>query len=236
MIWNFDYSRQKRQSQNFEGEIYDNSRIICEVKEIVNYQNIKKSLFYQEYLGGSLFNILDFFTSRDCSLLGGVSNFENANVVNDTGRIQNAVASLLVGQEVSFFVDAKSKEEPFLFMYGESENSDEILFHFNNSTQDVFKCLTYSTDGSGNLVTEAVSCDSRHSPLCVKGINIESVQEKCQECNPEDSSELKCQEWVDLDLFSEAGYVITETQLCTKPCGLVNFYEAENYCQVKANP
>ena len=35
MIWNFDFSRQKRQSQNFEGEIYDNSRIICEVKEII---------------------------------------------------------------------------------------------------------------------------------------------------------------------------------------------------------
>ena len=121
-------------------------------------------------------------------------------------------------------------------MYGESENSDEVLFHFNNSTQDGFKCLTYSIDGSGKLVTEAVSCDSRHSPLCVQGINIESVQEKCQECNPEDSSEVKCQEWVDLDLFSEAGYVITETQLCTKPCGLVNFHEAENYCQVEATP
>ena len=39
---NFDYSRQKRQSQNFEGEIYDNSRIICEVKEIIKLSEYSK--------------------------------------------------------------------------------------------------------------------------------------------------------------------------------------------------
>ena len=39
---NFDYSRQKRQSQNFEGEIYDNSRIICEVKENIKLSEYSK--------------------------------------------------------------------------------------------------------------------------------------------------------------------------------------------------
>ena len=72
---------------------------------------------FQEDLGGSLFNLLDFFPSEECSsILGGFIKariFDTKNVVGNSGTIQSVIASALIPDE-KFYINAKN-EDNFIF-------------------------------------------------------------------------------------------------------------------------
>ena len=101
--------------------------------------------------------------------------------------MQLALAAFLkefAGQDAQFYVDAQNEDVKNLFKYGDSEYSEEILYHFNSNGGEDEKCLVYSVDASGNLLTKAVNCDEKHRPLCLN-INKDNLQlfaDSCSNC------------------------------------------------------
>ena len=190
----------------------------------------------QEDLGGSLFNLLDFFPSEDCSsILGGFVKakiFDDKNVVNSRGTIQNAIASALTSGE-KFYVNAKNEDDnqKYLLKYGESVNSNLELYHFVRPSSDENKCLTFSSDESGILESEAVNCNTKHRPLCLD-FDREKLSEfakKCQECVPNIE---ECKKWVKLEQYPIDGVTIEGAELCVQPCGEKTYEESSEFCQV----
>lgn len=200
--------------------------------------------YFQEDLdGSSLFNIADFFQSKECaSHFGGLyfagSLHSDKQVIEDSlganGDVQLALAAFLkefAGQDAQFYVDAQNEDVKNLFKYGDSEFSEEVLYHFNSNGGEDKKCLVYSVDESGNLLTNAVNCDEKHRPLCLN-INKDNLQlfaDSCSNC-PSQSVNV-CKKWVDLADFSDGNYVVNGAHLCAKPCGQVTSDEADNWCK-----
>ena len=198
--------------------------------------NIIKINLFQEDLGGSLFNMLDFFPSDECSsLLGGLVNakiFDGKNVVDDSGTIQNVMASTLNPGE-KFYVKAKNEDDAqkYLFKYGESENSKLELYHFGKNSSDGKKCLTFGTDESGILMSEAVNCNTKHRPLCLN-FDMEKLSDlvdKCQDCVPNIE---ECKKWVELEKYPIDGVTVEGAELCVQPCGEKTYEESSEFCQV----
>ena len=187
-----------------------------------------------------MLNLLDFFPSKDCSsLLGGLdSNFETQSVIGTEGKVQNLIASLLgLLQGSSFYVNAKKESGENLFKYGESDNSEEELYHFalQNLEEEEEQCLTFSLDESENLVAAGVDCQSKLKPLCLQIAteNLNFVEEKCQECNP-DVYQTKCGKWATLELAEDVnGYNIKGAEICVEPCGTEVNEKSNDFCQVQ---
>ena len=180
--------------------------------------------------------MLDFFPSEDCSsILGGFVKakiFDNKNVVNSKGTIQNAIASALIPGE-TFYVNAKNEDnnQKYLFKYGESVNSNLELYHFEGPSSDGNKCLTFTADESGILESEAVNCNTRHRPLCLD-FDLEKLNEfvnECQKCVPNIE---ECKRWVDLGRYPIDGVTIEGAELCVQPCGEKTYEESSEFCQV----
>ena len=194
---------------------------------------------FQEDLDGNLFNMRDFFPSKQCSsLLGGTnSSFEPLSVVGDEGKVQSVISYLLsLLQGSSFYVNAKKESGENLFKYGESDNSEEELYHLalQNLEKEEEQCLTFSLNESGNLVSAGVDCQTRIKPLCLQVTpeHLDSVDDKCQECSP-DVYQTKCGKWATLLLEDTVnGYKIEGADICVQPCGLEVFEDSEAYCQV----
>ena len=147
--------------------------------------------YFQEDLDGNLFNLLDFFPSKQCSsLLGGLNScFESLSVIGDEGKVQSVISSLLsLLQGSSFYVNAKKGSGENIFKYGESDNSEEELYHLalQNLEKEEEQCLTFSLDDSGNLVSSGVDCQTKLKPLCLQITpdNLDFIDDKCQEYNP----------------------------------------------------
>ena len=181
----------------------------------------------------------DFFPSKQCSsLLGGTdSSFEPLSVVGDEGKVQSVISYLLsLLQGSSFYVNAKKESGENLFKYGESDNSEEELYHLalQNLEKEEEQCLTFSLNESGNLVAAGVDCQSRLKPLCLQVTpdNLNSIDDKCQECNP-DIYQTKCGKWTTLLLQDKVnGYDIEGADICVQPCGMEVFEDSGAYCQV----
>ena len=191
---------------------------------------------FQEDLGGSLFNLLDFFPSEDCSsILGGFVKakiFDDKYVGNSRGTIQNAIASALTSGE-KFYVNAKNEDDnqKYLLKYGESVNSNLELYHFVRPSSDENKCLTFSSDESGILESEAVNCNTKHRPLCLDfdREKLSDFSKKCQECVPNIE---ECKKWVKLEQYPIDGVTIEGAELCVQPCGEKTYEESSEFCQV----
>ena len=191
---------------------------------------------FQEDLGGSLFNLLDFFPSEECSsILGGFIKariFDTKNVVGNTGTIQSVIASALIPDE-KFYVNAKNEDnnQKYLFKYGQSENSENLeLYHFKQNNDEEKKCLTFSADENGILMTDAVNCDAKHRPLCLD-FDLEKLSDyakKCQDCVPNVE---ECKKWVDLAKYPNNGVTIEGAELCVQPCGQKTYEESNEFCQ-----
>ena len=183
--------------------------------------------------------MLDFFPSKQCSsLLGGLnSSFEPLSVIGDEGKVQSVISSLLsLLQGSSFYVNAKKGSGENIFKYGESDNSEEELYHLalQNIEKEEEQCLTFSLDDSGNLVSSGVDCETKLKPLClqISPGNLDFVDDKCQECNP-DIYQTKCGKWATLLLQDKVnGYDIEGADICVQPCGMEVFEDSEAYCQV----
>ena len=193
----------------------------------------------KEDLGGNLLNFLDFFPSRECSsLLGGLnSSFETLSVIGADGKVQSVIASLLrLLQGSSFYVNAKKGSGEILYKYGETDNSEEELYHLvlENGETEEEQCLTFSLDDSDNLVAAGVDCQTRLRPLCLQITpeNLDLIEDKCQECNP-DVYQRKCGKWSSLNLQDEInGYFIEGVDVCVEPCGKEIFEDSNAFCQV----
>ena len=84
--------------------------------------------------------MLDFFPSSQCSsLVGGLNSaFETQSIIGAEGKIQSLIASLLgLLQGNSFYVNAKKNSGENLFKYGESDNSEEELYHLASQNLEV---------------------------------------------------------------------------------------------------
>ena len=92
--------------------------------------------------------------------------------LGESGDVQPELASILknsVGPDAKLYVNAQSKDSyKYLFKYGDSEYSEQVLYHFHSNTDENKKCLVYSADGSGKLYTKAVNCEEKYMPLCIK--------------------------------------------------------------------
>ena len=195
-------------------------------------------LSFQEDLGGNLFNMLDFFPSKQCSsLVGGLDSTSTESVIGAEGKIQNLIASLLKLLEgSSFYVNAKKQSGENIFKYGESDNSEEELYHLalQNLEEEEEQCLTFSLDESENLVASGVDCQSKLKPLCLQIApeNLDSIEDKCKECNP-NIFQRKCGKWASLELAEAVnGYSIEGADICVEPCGTVAFEDSNDFCQV----
>ena len=171
--------------------------------------------------------------------MGGLdSNFETQNVVGAEGKVQNLIASLLrLLQGTSFYVNAKKENGENLFKYGESDNSEEELYHIalQNLEEEEEQCLTFGLDESENLVAAGVDCQSKLKPLCLQIAteNLNFVEEKCQECNPE-IYQKKCGKWASLELAEDVnGYNIKGAEICVEPCGTEVYENSDHFCQVQ---
>jgi hypothetical protein len=215
------HSRTKRQAEEEDGDIFENAQTICE-----------------EDLGGSLFNMADFFPSKECAshfagLFTDPTIPSDYQVIEDSlganGEVQLSNTSFLkqfAAQDAQFYVNAQSEEVDNLFKYGDSD-----LYHYNSNGDEDKKCLVYSVDGLGNLITKAVSCNKKYQPLCLN-INKENLQlfgVKCASDCPSQSVDV-CKKWVDLADFNNDNYVVNGAHLCVKPCAKVQSTEAEDWC------
>ena len=186
-----------------------------------------------------MFNILDFFPSKQCSsLLGGLnSSFGTKNVIGADGKTQNLIASLLrLLQGTSFYVNAKKESGDNLFKYGASDNSEEELYQLalQNLEEEEEQCLTFSLDATENLVAAGVDCQSKLKPLCLQITteNLDSIEEKCQECTS-GIYQTKCGKWATLEHAEDVnGYSIKGAEICVEPCGLEIFEDSNGFCQV----
>ena len=184
--------------------------------------------------------MLDFFPSSQCSsLVGGLNSaFETQSIIGAEGKIQSLIASLLrLLQGNSFYVNAKKNSGENLFKYGESDNSEEELYHLASQNLEVEEeqCLTFSLDESENLVAAGVDCQSKIKPLCLQITpeNLDFVEKKCQECNP-DIYQKKCGKWATLELAEDVnGYSIEGAEICVEPCGTEVFEDSNDFCQVQ---
>ena len=180
----------------------------------------------------------DFFPSKECaSHFGGLFTDKtlpsDLQVIEDSlgasGEVQISLASSLkqfAAQDAQFYVNAQSEELDNLFKYGDSD-----LYHYNSYGDEDKKCLVYSVDGLGNLITKAVSCNKKYQPLCLN-INKENLQlfgVKCASDCPSQSVDV-CKKWVDLADFNNDDYVVNGAHLCVKPCAQVQSTEAEDWC------
>ena len=193
--------------------------------------------------GSSLFNIADFFQSKECaSHFGGLyyagSLHSDKQVIEDSlganGDVQLALAAFLkefAGQDAHFYVDAQNEDVKNLFKYGDSEYSEEILYHFNSNGGEDEKCLVYSADASGNLLTKAVNCDEKHRPLClnINKDNLQLFSDSCSNCPSQGVN--VCKEWVDLADYNNDNNVVNGAHLCVKPCAKVQSTQADKWCR-----
>ena len=187
-----------------------------------------------------MFNVLDFFPSKQCSsLLGGLnSTFGTKNVIGADGKIQNLIASLLrLLHGTSFYVNAKKESGDNLFKYGASDNSEEELYHLalQNLEEEEEQCLTFSLDANENLVSAGVDCQSKLKPLCLQITteNLDSIEEKCQECTS-GIYQTKCGKWATLEHAEDVnGYSIEGAEICVDPCGMEIFEDSNDFCQVQ---
>ena len=130
-------------------------------------------------------------------------------------------------------MNAKKGSGENLYKYGKSENSEEELYHMalKNLEEEEEQCLTFSLNASENLVAAGVDCQTRLKPLClqIKTDNLDIIEDKCQECNP-DIYQTKCQQWTSFETVD--GYSIEGAEICVKPCGTEVFENSNNFCQV----
>ena len=203
--------------------------------------------FFQDDLGGKLFNMADFFPSSSCSSLFGDfgSTFQDIGSVidKDEGPLQGVIASLIsTSGDGPFYVNAQSQagDEGYLFQYGESDSSDETLYHYSADYQGG-PCLTYSYDSAtGKLVTKGVDCATELKPLCLRtesedGTSVASAGDLGQECEKCQSSEDKrCRRWVKLSDYQEGGVTIENAEICLETCGTSSYADATDFCTVSS--
>ena len=217
--------------------------------------------FFQDDLGGKLLNMADFFPSSSCSSIFGDfgSTFQDIGSVidKDSGPLQDVIASLLsTAGGGPFYVDAQSQagDEGYLFQYGESDSSDETLYHYSADYQGG-TCLTFSyetitdtdtyNDGvysyeTYKLVTKGVDCETELKPLCLRtesedGSSVASAGDLGQECEKCQSAEDKrCRRWVKLSDYQEGGVTIENAEICLETCGTSSYADATDYCMVSS--
>ena len=203
--------------------------------------------FFQDDLGGKLLNMADFFPSSSCSSIFGDfgSTFQDIGSVidKDEGPLQGVIASLLsTSGGGPFYVDAQSQagDEGYLFQYGESDSSDETLYHYSADYQGG-TCLTYSYDSStGKLVTKGVDCETELKPLCLRtesedGSSVASAGDLGQECEKcQDAGDKRCRKWVKLSDYQEGGVTIENAEICLETCGTSSYADATDYCMVSS--
>ena len=135
-------------------------------------------------MGGSLFNMADLYRKPSCEYyFGGFWSepiipsdrkvlTDDLSMVASGAYVQPALSSILkntVGPDAKLYVDAQSKDSyKYLFKYGDSGYSEQVLYHFHSNTDENKKCLVYSADGTGKLYTKAVNCEEKYMPLCIK--------------------------------------------------------------------
>ena len=217
--------------------------------------------FFQDDLGGKLLNMADFFPSSSCSSIFGDfgSTFQDIGSVidKDEGPLQGVIASLLsTSGGGPFYVDAQSQagDKGYLFQYGESDSSDETLYHYSADYQGG-TCLTFSyetitdtdtyNDGiysyeTYKLVTKGVDCETELKPLCLRtesedGSSVASAGDLGQECEKcQDAGDKRCRKWVKLSDYQEGGVTIENAEICLETCGTSSYADATDYCMVSS--
>ena len=203
--------------------------------------------FFQDDLGGKLLNMADFFPSSSCSSIFGDfgSTFQDIGSVidKDEGPLQGVIASLIsTAGGGPFYVDAQSQagDEGYLFQYGESDSSDETLYHYSADYQGG-TCLTYNYDSAtGKLVTKGVDCETELKPLCLRtesenGASVASAGDLGQECEKcQDAGDRRCRKWVKLSDYQEGGVTIENAEICLETCGTSSYADATDYCMVSS--
>ena len=107
-----------------------------------------------------------------------------ADVITDTGKMQNALAKILP-PGVSFYVGAKKPVGSGYFSFEDTVVSNLSLHHKISSSTSSGSCLTYSSSGN-TLVSAGSDCEAKLLPLCIRETgtsDLTFVNNQCGNCD-----------------------------------------------------
>ena len=167
---------------------------------------------------------------------------EDNNRINDTGKVQNALASVLP-LNTNYYVDARKNEDGSeVFTYEDTEISEIPLHHKTSSSpSSTGNCLTYASSGptlnqiDSTLQSAGEDCESELMPLCFREMgssDLEFINDQCGDCD-DFSVTPTCNKWEKLEDYYEEGdaFFVPGAEICTDVCGPYVRRDQE-YCNV----